>query len=49
VYRAKKTRNATFAMRVGDGRFGILHPPAPQARSVTDSASSTPSVLGSLR
>jgi hypothetical protein len=24
-------------MRVGDGRFGILHPPAPQARSVTDS------------
>jgi hypothetical protein len=26
VYRTKKTRNATFAMRVGDGRSGILHP-----------------------
>jgi hypothetical protein len=26
VYRTKKTRNATFAMRVGDGRSGICTP-----------------------
>jgi hypothetical protein len=38
VYRKKKTRNATFAMRVGDGRSGILNPPALRARSVTDSS-----------